>query len=466
MKQHKTGIGPGLQVALFLLCVVLVFMLRSLWTHPTEHGDAIQKYFWAAEILRSGDWSNLLHNHHTLRWAMMLPQIGLTWLLGARYELFYILPLLLFSLYIVLIIFGLKKVFSLSQIILLGTILFVDPWGLITSNQLLNPPAGILFSLAGVFVLVSKAKHQNLAVMLSATLFFIAYGAHVTYLSFAAGGFLWLVFFQRKWSRAAIYCGTLLSLMTIEVLTFNYLSGWQLTLGRLELLAGGTHIHHVMNLYEPVAPVHLLTRWLRLLPPELVLCLIFFAVGPWLFLQRIKGKPGPAVIECIYLVGLCFALSITFAVISINPIRPMMPLRPMYLVPFLPFASIMTVYMWSILAARIAVKNRTGKELLASLVLVSGLWVAYGLVFQDRFLGFMWKADREYTAYSDKFQRGELLLTGQRKIVYGMIAKFKHPVKTVNRRTGISVIDPSPRALCVDRLNKSPLDLNYQACEP
>ena len=90
-----------------------------------------------------------------------------------------------------------------------------------------------------------------------------------------------------------------------------------------------------------------------------------------LVLQKKKGMQLPPIIECTYLVGLCFALSITFAVISVNPIKPMMPLRPRYLVPFLPFASIMTVYVWSVLVAKVPVENRSGKELLASLILVS-----------------------------------------------------------------------------------------------
>lgn len=396
----------------------------------------------------------------------MLPQIVLTWMLGVRYELFFILPLLLFSLYTVFSIFTLKSVFNFSQLMLLGAILFVDPWGVDTSNQLLNPAVGFLFSFAGIVVLVTKAKWKNLALVFAAMLFFIAYGAHVTYLSFAAGGFLWLAFFRRQWSEAFILCGTLLLLMILEVIIFNYLSDWQLTLGRLELLAGGSHVDMVTNGLAPVAPSRLLTRWSRLHAPELALCLVFFAFGPWLVLQKIKGHKIPAIIECTYMVGLCFAVSITFAVVSLNPAKPLMPLNPRYLVPFLPFASIIAVYAWSVLVEKVPVKNRSSKEFLVSLVIVSGLLLAFCMVFQGRYQGMIWKADKEYTAYSEKFQRGELVLTGKRRAVHSFIARYKNPVKTIRGKSGISVIDPSPQALCVSHLGKLPLQLNYHACKP
>ena len=464
--QHKTEFRPGLNVALFLLCVVLVFLLRSLWTYPTEHGDAILKYYFAAEILRTDDWSLLLRDHHTLRWATVLPQIALTWMLGIRYELFFILPLLLFSIYLVFSIFTLKSVLNFSQLMLLGAILFVDPWSVDTSNQLINPAVGFLFSFAGIVVLVTQTKWRNLAVVFAAVLFFVAYGAHVTYLSFAAGGFLWLAFFRRQWSEAFILCGTLIVLIVLEVIIFNYLSDWQLTLGRLELLAGGSHVEMVTTKLAPVAPTRLLSRWSRLHAPELALCLVFFAFGPWLVWQKIKGQKIPEIIECTYMVGLCFALSITFAIASLNPIRTLMPLNPRYLVPFLPFASIIAVYAWSVLVAKVPVKNRSGKEFLVNLLIVSGLLIAFSMVFQGRYQGMIWKADREYTAYAEKFQRGELILTGKRRAVHSYIARYKNPVKIIRGKSGISVVDPSPQALCVFRLDKAPLQLNYYACKP
>jgi uncharacterized protein YhfF len=78
----------------------------------------------------------------------------------------------------------------------------------------------------------------------------------------------------------------------------------------------------------------------------------------------------------------------------------------------------------------------------------------------------IWKADKEYTAYAEKFQRGELVLTGKRRAVHSFIALYKNPVKTIRGKSRISVVDPSPQALCVSSLDKVPLQLNYHDCEP
>jgi len=74
-------------------------------------------------------------------------------------------------------------------------------------------------------------------------------------------------------------------------------------------------------------------------------------------------------------------------------------------------------------------------------------------------------AEKEYTEYSEKFQRGELVLTGKQKAVHSLIASYKNPIKIVRRESGISVVNPSPQALCVARLNRQPLQLNYQVCQ-
>jgi hypothetical protein len=465
IRQRLTGLGSTGTIMLFLVCVVSVFLLRSLWTYPILHGDAVQKYFWAAEIVRTGEWGFLLHNHHTLRWTMMLPQTGLTWLLGIRYELFFILSLLTFSLYLVLIVFSLRNILNHSQLVLLAVILFVEPAGLGTSNQLLNPPAGILFAFAGALTLVSHAKRGNLAIVFSAVLFFIAYGAHVTYLSFAAGGFFWLLLFRRNWNGAIIFCASILLLMIIETGVFNYLSGWELSWGRLELLAGGSHAQQVIEVFEPVAPVQLLDRWLKLSPSGLILSLGFFMAAPLLVWLRKKGLQVPAIIECSYLVGLCFAVAITFAVVSFNPIKPMMPLRPMYLLPFLPFAAIMSVYILSKLVPKIPVINRSHAQSVINLVLIAILLYLYSSALQVRFVALIWRADSEYTEFSDRFRRGELILTGKRHNKLNQIARFKYPVKTSRKKFAISALNPSPDALCVTLLNRLPLHLNYQRCD-
>ena len=133
--------------------------------------------------------------------------------------------------------------------------------------------------------MVSQTKRHKQAVVLAGVLFFLAYGAHVTYLSFAAGGFLWLTLFQRKPARAIIFCATILTLFVIETLVFDYLSDWQFVFGRLEGLAGSPHIARNPD-YAPVTFIQLLTRWLMLPVPQLLLCLSFFVTMRWLWVQK------------------------------------------------------------------------------------------------------------------------------------------------------------------------------------
>lgn len=451
---------------IFLLAVAGLFLLRSLWTYPVDHGDAVQKYFYAAEILRTGDWNILFTNHHTLRWAAMLPQTGLTWLLGTRYEVFYILPLLMFSMYLVLIVFGLRKLLTFYQQLLLGTLLFFEHMSFHTSNQYLITGLGIFCAFAGVLALTQPTKREYAGVVLAAVLFFVAYGAHVTYLSFAGGGFLWLTLFHKKLSKTVVFTFTILLLILIETVTFNYLSEWQLSLGRLQALAAGEHIGRNAT-YTPIVFSQLFTRWLALPPPHLLLCLGFITSGVWIVLQKKNRRTVAPLIECTFLVGLSFAIGVTFALFSLDPLRPVMPLRPRYLVPFFPFASVMSVYMLSMLATRVF--SKTGKSIESVMVISFMLFLlifpTYKIdFFRSKFDSFLWKADKEYSEYSDKFAGGELILVGKTRRINEMIALFRNPVIVKNRHGGFAVIDVSQDALCVAGLDKSPLYLNYKEC--
>jgi hypothetical protein len=466
MNQQQTGDSLIRHAIVFFILAALIFLLRSLWTFPTEHADAVQKYFWSAEIIRTGDWTLLFHNHHTLRWAAMLPQVGLTGLMGTRYEVFYILPLSVFSLYFVLVLYQLRRILNESQLLLLGAILFIEPLSLSTANGFLVPGLGILCSLAGTAMLIRQGRRQYLEVALAAVLFFLAYGAHVTFLSFAAGAFIWLALVQRSHSKAVLFCGTLLLAIVLEMLAFNWLSGWQLQLGRWEALATGPHITRNLT-YDPVSFDQFFTRWLDLPFPDLMLCLVFFVAGPWLMWQKKSGRQIPAFISCSYLVGLCFALATSFSVLSIDPLKPVMPLRIRYLTPLLPFASIITVYLWSRISPRVLGKKASRIEGPGALTITVFLlvWPTHALDYYNvRFDAFLWKSHREYTDFSRRFAAGELILKGQKKAVNRMIARFRDPVETLDSQGSISALNPSADALCVDRLKISPLRLNYTNC--
>jgi hypothetical protein len=343
-------------------------------------------------------------------------------------------------------------------------VLFVEPWGFVTSNQLLNPPGGVLFACAGTLLLARGRNLRWSVVWWSAFLFFCAYGVHATYLSFSAGAVIWLVCWRRNWTAAALFCSSLIVLVLVEIVVFNVLSDGQLSFGRLEALAGGRHASKVESLWEPIVFIDLFERWLRLLPVELLLCLGFALAGPWMWLEAQRGQAPPGIIVCTYLVGLAFALGITFAVVSLVPIKPMMPLLPMYLAPFLPFAAIMTVYLWTRLVRRVQWGRLRSPERAINGLAVIVLLAGYALIIHDRQQAMLWHAEKQYSGFAERFRQGELILTGKMRKTHALIARFKYPVKLSRGNGVLSVPNPSASALCVRHLSKIPLQSNYRPC--
>jgi hypothetical protein len=464
---NRLQLGPRRLIFTFLAGVVLVGLLRSLWTFPIEHGDAVQKYFISAQVLSTGDWTLLLHNHHTLRWAAMLPQILVTWLAGVRYEVFYLLPLLFFSMTLVMLVIGLRTHLRAEWLLLLALLLFAEPQGYGTSNQLLNPPLGVFYALAGTWLLVRAGPGRHALVALAAGLFFVAYGVHVTYLSFAGGALIWLLVCKRQFAAAAWFGLTLLALAALETVLFNLLSGGELTFGRIEALAYGPHVEKNLS-REAVTLAELLGRWQQLPAFDLLLCAGFWISGGWMAAEWFKGRRSPQLLVCLFLVGMTYALAVTFAVVSLDPLQPAMGLRTMYLVPFLTFASIMTVYLMHELASRLFGQHfRAGA--VAIVLLLAGMIVLNSripLLLNGGATAFVWRAQAEYADFSERFRQGQLVLGGRRQKVYSMIARFQAPVAVQSLEQGIAPLNLKPDHLCLQRLNRVPLALNYGACEP
>jgi hypothetical protein len=450
----------------FLLVVALVFLARSLWTFPVEHTDAMQKLYYAGEIVRTGNWQLLLTNHHTMRWAAMLPEVGLVRLLGNRYEVLLALPMLAFSLYWTLILFCLRHVLRPAALILLGALLFMEPFGFFMSNSFLVSGLGVLFAVAGACQLVRHRQGGLKPVMLAALFFFCAYGSHATYLSFAAGGFLWLLVTRRTWPKVLAFAGVIISLLVLETLLFNMLSGGELTLGRFEALASGDHIERKL-VYEPVLPIQFITRWLFMPWPHVVLWVVFLAAGVW-YLAKGRSRDVPGIIQCLYLVGLCYALAVSFPILSLDPLRTAMPLRPRFLVPFWPFAVIVATVACSEVVRKFVPSDWRQAELRLSLLLALGLISLPSLsigYYQERIQAFVWRADRQYSEFSRTFADGGLLFTGNNRHALEMLARFKTPAQVRFQEQGIYAGTLRIEHHCVERLNQVPIDMNYHGCE-
>jgi len=479
LNQPRLNLGDYLNspnfrtLTILMISIVIIFLVRSIWTIPIEvAGDAVRKFYAAAEIVRTGDWAILLQNHHTMRWSIVLPQAFITWVFGTRYEVYYILPLLFFALYFIIILYALKDHLNTSQKILLAVLLFADPMSFRNSSQLMTAGPSIFYAISACYVLVTHSKRSSLAVILAAVLFFCAYGSQATYISFAAGGFLWLALIQRSWKPAFIFAGALFGLLAIECLFFNYLSGWELTFGRIEALLFGPHLEGLPGTERyTVTFRQLFTRWLQLPVLDIALSTIFFISG--LVFVNLKKKPAlPGFISCVYLVGVCFALFASFAIMGIDPIRPVQRLLPRYLAPFLPFATIISVYFLTLIAASNRKVWDTRLVLFAALLALSIIAIPQMYNHSQhprikiRTEAYIWKADEEYTYFAKQIHDGNLVYKGRKKFVVKMITGFKYPDEKLSGKTIPSTTSRSTEVKCVNKLVDIPSRLNVRECKP
>lgn len=457
-----------------LAVFLLLFLARSLVTFPIEHVDAAFKYEAAANIVRGGGLDELLTNHHTMRWSEVLPQVLVTWATAFRYEGLYLLPLAAFALAGALLWRGLQPTLSLTQQALLLALLFLEPVGLTHTGQLLNPPFGVLYALLAITVLARPGPPSWRRTVLAALAFFCAYGAHSTYLSFAAGGVAWLLLFQRRPDQAAVLVLTLAGLLILETLAFNAIAADDLSGGRFEALAGSVHMESVTNRFDTVAFHELFTRWLDLPLFSLAMAIGFGICTLWLaFDGRARRAAPPFLILCI-LIGGAYAVAITFAIVSVDPLRPIQPLRVMYLEPFLPFAIAVTTYG----AARLedGVPRRLRPWLEGGAVSVLVVLVAFAATQKDqwdrivnnRLNAFAWKSHEQMSAFAGRFRDGEIILQGRNRYAFEKLIRYSGPVKT-RRTRWYPHVTSAPRiqrdVRCVRGIRRIPLERNERPCE-
>jgi hypothetical protein len=454
------------QALVFCCAVLAVMLLRSYWTFPVTDHDAIQKYYFAAEIVRSGDWSLLLHSHHTMRWVEMLPQVGLVAIVGPRYELFYLLPLLGFALYFVLLLWCLRSFLPWPMLVLLATLLFVDPLSFRLSSQLLNPPFGVLFVALASLLLARAGSMFRWTLPLAALALFCACGAHVTYLGFAAGLCLWLGLARSNWLAAVQLGAWLAVLLVAETLVFNALSGGELVLGRLQALSQSSHMELMAGQGNDSGLSDLLSRWLRMPPFHLVLSGLFLLASlAWVSNSSLR-REAPGFISAVWAASVAYAVALTFAVSDLDPLTPAMPLRPRYLSVFYPFATVFTVYLLAQAPRTIHSLAPVLSGLLLGVLLLQPRWFslpADSLVIIRPF-AFAWRAGEQYNAFADGFARGELVIGGRFPGSLLLIAQYARPGEVRWQERTVFSTPRQSGALCVDRLARAPLAQNFLPC--
>jgi hypothetical protein len=363
----------------------------------------------------------------------------------------------------------LKEHLNTSQLVLLGVLLFVNPMSFRDSSQLMTAGPGIFYAISACFMLSKFPKRSYFSVIVAAFLFFCAYGAHANYVSFAAGGFLWLAFIYRSWKFSLIFAFTLMGLLILESLFFNYLSNWELLFGRVERLFFSHHGISTPGQYKrSVAFEDLFTRWLDIPTLNIILSVLFFAAGPaFVYLRKRTQLPG--FVSCVYLAGLCFALSVSFAVRGIDPLQPFQRLHMRYLSPFMPFAIIVSVYFLSVITQFDRTKWISRMEKMATIIVISIFVFPQVSNFSKAPIkpqAFIWRADHEYSAFSKQYYKGNLILYDRKKYVLNWIARFKKPKNNQEIKPGQAAKRNTSEVKCVRELSRVPLYKNYHECRP
>ena len=456
-----------------LLVFFLLFFFRSLVTFPMEHADAAFKYEAAAKSLRQDSLNPLLNNHHTLRWSEVLPQIAVTNLTQFRYEGLYLLPLVVFALTGTLIWAFMQPHLSTVNQGLLLLLYFLEPLALKHTGQLLNPPFGVLYCVLALTLLARDGPPGWLRVTGAALLFFCAYGAHSTYLSFSAAGFFWLWVYNRQPLKALGLAAILLGLMLTEILAVNALSDWTLSFGRFEKLAGGGHTTWVLTQYDPIKPIDLITRWFKLPWFNLFIVGGFLSCLAWLAVDKqARKRTSPIILLCL-MAGFFYMVSITFAILDWQPLRPLMPLRNMYLEPLMPFAIIGSVFLFARATAGFGQRQLAFMNLgVVAMMAISVAWYAHQTqsswqqLVNYRLSAFTWQSQTEISGLAQRFRRGEVILTGPNRGAIVKVIQYQFPTRLVNIPDAQVTFSRRIKrnAKCVGRIRKTPLVLNERRC--
>ena len=101
MNRQKNSYHLG-TVLFCALSGLILIGVRVVFSTPIEiDGDSIGKWISATALGSGEDWANIEVSHHSLRWAILVPQALVSTLLPGRYENYFLLPIIFYSVFTV-----------------------------------------------------------------------------------------------------------------------------------------------------------------------------------------------------------------------------------------------------------------------------------------------------------------------------------------------------------------------------
>ena len=494
-------------IVFFGLACIFVLAFRVIYSTPMEFdGDSVGKWFSAVDIARNQNWMLMQESHHELRWSIIIPQVIVEKFLPGRYENYFVLPIIFYSLFTIFCsvsIYNSKKE-RLFWCALAVLVILCDPISHVMGSQLKTPAFGLFYLSIGILFLNGYMRKKTIyGIVLSALFFIFAYAAHITYLVFSVIPIIVLVAHQRDYKGAAVFLILIVGLIAVESLVFLVLSGGVMQGGRLQnVLSGATHTP-VITPYASSTLLEisdLFSRW-KLVPKYNFLILMSFLIGSLVLLKTSVRRAMPNNMWPYFYSAIVYGLAITFPIVGFSPLKLAMGLHTRYLAPFFPLAVVFLVWLLSYVIGNNyrhlskvfpigvgitllgffwygSVTYRCFTEV-TDLVPADSIGSKFELAYCHSFRYsqnqniypnpnmFLFRAQRYYEQFNRDYLEGKVGLFGATRIgIFRFIVTYQHPNALFNRtETNWYTVDGKSPEKCVMELGQTPTpEENYRNC--
>ncbi len=335
-EQTRTSIAVGV---LALACAVAVSTI--IWTCWDVEYKWMAVKAWAA-----GQFPAFEPNHHNLRWGVNIPAVAWVWMFGSSLSSYLLLNYIVFAAGAALLYSSARFLVSPGLATLILAFWLINPIAYYLPANLMPEVYSVTYLLLALLLLQHAYARKSHGLYAMAVLaFFLLYGAKETNAFFLPGLALYELW-KRRFVNLALLVGVFGACLAVETAAVNVLlSGRNLVLGRLQLLAHGDAVEQMRTIFAGYTPADIVRRWwfnshwwlerqeIRGInyPAKLVYMLFagvaaFLVARAWWLGKRERAELDPvevAKLDALYAaaaMGLSFVLLTTFFILDIDPL--------------------------------------------------------------------------------------------------------------------------------------------------
>ncbi|MFA7156724.1 MAG: hypothetical protein WC123_03430 [Bacilli bacterium] len=329
---------------LLMLIIILSVAVRYLTaTDISSGGDAFYKWFQVKRLIYGFSfegWPPLygVWNHHTARWAILLPVFIFQYIFGTNPLVYYLLMVTVSTVATLLVYHIAKEISGLFLAVTSSLIFIFFPGIGKIGSQLLPSMFSCVYLLGSLYFLLKFLSNKHhLFLFLSAILFFFAYSAKITNLFFIPA-YLYALYKHKKYFICFIVI--LICLYVFETYLFWYFSDGKILFGKLECIMNGHLSGGEVNFDVTNNFLYFFKRWFHM--PISWKILFFLTIVASFFI--IFEKNNSLDVQLIVFAFFAFILLETFAIKGITPLKIAEPFRTRYLFILVPFMILITNY--------------------------------------------------------------------------------------------------------------------------